>query len=70
MGSPPFDVYNQVVLKDIGAAIAAERTRQGLRTIDLGIDPHVIEDLEAGRPGITTTQHETVATALQIDPLA
>ncbi len=58
------------VLKDIGTAIATERIRQGLRTSDLGIDPHIVEAIEAGRPGITTTQLETVATALQLDPLA
>jgi hypothetical protein len=63
-------VYNKEVLKDIGAAIAAERTRQGLRTSDLGIDARIVEDIEAGRPGITTTQLETVATTLQLDPSA
>jgi hypothetical protein len=70
VGCPTIAVYNKEVLTAIGAAIAAERTRQGLRTSDLGIDPHIVEDIEAGRPGITTTQLETVATALQLDPLA
>jgi hypothetical protein len=37
------------VLKDIGTAIATERIRQGLRTNDLGIDPHIVEAIEAGR---------------------
>jgi hypothetical protein len=63
-------VYNQSVLKDIGFAIAAERARQGLRTGDLGIDARVVETIEAGRPGITTTQLETIAAALQLDPTA
>ncbi|MGN6105979.1 MAG: ImmA/IrrE family metallo-endopeptidase [Kofleriaceae bacterium] len=58
------------MLKDIGAAVAAERIRRGLRTDDLGIDARIVEDLEAGRPGITTTQLETVAATLQIDPIA
>jgi Zn-dependent peptidase ImmA (M78 family) len=58
------------VLKDIGAAIASERSRQGLQTNDLGIDSRVVEDIEAGRRGITTTQLEAVATTLQLDPIA
>jgi hypothetical protein len=70
VGRATLGVYNSDVLKDIGSAIAAERTRQGLRTNELGIDPHVIEDIEAGRPGITTTQLETVATTLQLDAIA
>jgi hypothetical protein len=63
-------VYNKEVLKNIGTAIAAERRRQGLRTSELGIDSQIVEDIEAGRPGITTTQLETVAAALQLDPVA
>jgi uncharacterized protein DUF955 len=58
------------VLKTIGTAVAAERARQRLGTRDLGIDARIVEDLEAGRPGITTTQLETVATKLQLDPQA
>jgi hypothetical protein len=70
VGSPTIGVYNKEVLEAIGTVIATERTRQGLRTSDLGIDPHIVADIEAGRPGITTTQLETVATALQLDPIA
>jgi hypothetical protein len=58
------------VLKAIGTVVAAERARQRLGTRDLGIDARIVEDLEAGRPGITTTQLETVATKLQLDPQA
>jgi hypothetical protein len=54
----------------IGAVIAAERIRQGLRVSDLGVDPEVIEAIEAGRPGLTTTQLESIASALQLDPVA
>jgi Zn-dependent peptidase ImmA (M78 family) len=63
-------VYTQSVLKEIGAAVAAERARQRLATRDLGIDPRIVDDLEAGRPGITTTQLETIATKLQVDLVA
>jgi len=58
------------VLKEIGAAIAAERARQGLREGDLEVDSSVVEAIEAGRPGITTTQLERIANALQIDAIA
>jgi Zn-dependent peptidase ImmA (M78 family) len=58
------------MLKVIGAAIAAERARQGLRIGDLGVEPHVVEAIEAGKPGITTTQLEIIANALQLDPVA
>ena len=57
-------------LTEIGAAIAAERARQGLRVGDLGVDASVVEAIEAGRPGLTTTQLERIADALQVDPIA
>jgi len=63
-------MYNQCMFKAIGAAIATERARQGLRVGDLGVDPQVVEVIEAGNPGITTTQLEAIADALQLDPLA
>ena len=50
--------------------IAAERTRQGLRIGDLAVDASVVEAIEAGRPGITTTQLEAIANALQVDAIA
>lgn len=58
------------MLKEIGATIAMERARQGLRTGDLGVDAAVVEAIEAGRPGLTTTQLERIASALQIDALS
>jgi hypothetical protein len=69
VGSWTIGVYNQEVLGDVGTTIAAERTCQGLRTRDPGIDSRIIEAIEAGRPGITTTQLATVATTRQFDPL-
>lgn len=63
-------MYNVNVFNEIGAAIATERARQGLRVGDLGVDPHVVEAIEAGNPGLTTTQLEKIASALQIDPIA
>ncbi len=62
--------YKGIVFKEIGAAIAAERARQGLRVSDLGVDASVVEAIEAGSPGITTTQLERIANALQVDALA
>ena len=61
---------NKYMFKEIGAAIATERTRQGLRVGDLGVDPHVVEAIEGGKPGITTLQLEKIASALQLDPNA
>lgn len=61
-------MYNKSMFHEIGAAIATERTRQGLRVGDLGVDPRVVEAIEAGRSGITTTQLEKIAIALQLDP--
>src|SRR5262249_44486464 len=58
------------MLVEIGAAIASERTRQGLRIGDLGVDAAVVEAIEAGNPGITTTELHRIATALQLDPVA
>jgi hypothetical protein len=58
------------MFKEIGAAIVAERARQGLRVGDLGVDSQVVEAIEAGQPGITTTQLEKIAIALQLDPIA
>lgn len=58
------------MFKEIGTAIATERTRQGLRVGDLGVDPHVVEAIEGGKPGITTMQLEKIASALQLDPKA
>ncbi|HWO27033.1 MAG TPA: XRE family transcriptional regulator [Kofleriaceae bacterium] len=58
------------MLKEIGVAIAAERNRQGLRVGDLGVEASVVEAIEAGRPGLTTTQLERIADALQVDPIA
>ena len=58
------------MFKEIGAAIATERTRQGLQVSDLGVDPAIVEAIEGGRPGITTTQLATIARALQLDPKA
>jgi Zn-dependent peptidase ImmA (M78 family) len=58
------------VIREIGAAIAAERTRQGLGIGDLGVDPSVVEAIEAGTPGITTTELARIATALQLDLVA
>jgi Zn-dependent peptidase ImmA (M78 family) len=63
-------VYNKNMFKELGAAIATERTRQGLRVGDLGVDSQVVEGIEAGKPGITTTQLEKIASALQIDAMA
>lgn len=63
-------MYNNSMFEAIGAAIAAERTRQGLRVGDLGVNPEVVEAIEAGRPGLTTTQLESIAKALQLDPTA
>jgi hypothetical protein len=60
-------MYNNNMFKEIGAAIATERTRQGLRVGDLGVDPRIVETIEAGEPGITTTQLEQIAEALQLD---
>jgi hypothetical protein len=62
--------YNCIVLKEIGDAIAAERTRQGLGAGDLGVAISVVEAIEAGKPGITTTQLEKIASALQLDASA
>lgn len=62
--------YKDCVFKEIGAAIAAERARQGLRVGELGVDASVVEAIEAGRPGITTTQLERIANALQVDAIA
>jgi IrrE N-terminal-like domain len=67
---PGIGVYNNRMFRAIGAVIAAERARQGLQVGDLGVDPHVVEAIEAGKPGITTTQLEKIANALQIDPFA
>src|SRR5262245_17084897 len=58
------------MFKAIGTAIAAERARQGLRIGDLGVDPGVVEAIEAGEEGIRTMQLEKIANALQIDPIA
>lgn len=58
------------MFQQIGAAIASERTRQGLRSSELGVAAEVVEALEAGKPGITTTQLEAIAHALQVDEIA
>ncbi len=71
IGAPPPGWYNKdIVFKEIGAAVAAERTRQGLRGGDLGVESSVVEAIEAGRPGLTTTQLERIANALQLDAIA
>lgn len=57
----------RVSLERIGAAIAAERARQGLAAGELGIDPAIVAATEAGRSGITTTQLAAVASRLQLD---
>ena len=61
-------MFSIQMFKEIGTAIAAERARQGLRVGDLGVDPQVIEAIEAGRPGLTTMQLEKIASVLQVDP--
>jgi hypothetical protein len=58
------------MFKEIGAIVAAERLRQARRVEDLGVDPRIVEALESGRGGITTTQFEKIAAALQLDPKA
>lgn len=58
------------MLAKIGALVAAERSRQGLHSGDLGVDAAVVEALERGQEGITTIQLETVADSLQLDPFA
>lgn len=58
------------MLAKIGAAVAAERRRQGLEQDDLGVDAKVVAALEQGLPGITTVQFRTLAEALQVDAVA
>jgi Zn-dependent peptidase ImmA (M78 family) len=58
------------MFQQIGAAIASERTRQGLRPNELGVAAEVVEALETGKPGVTTTQLEAIAHALQVDEVA
>jgi Zn-dependent peptidase ImmA (M78 family)/DNA-binding Xre family transcriptional regulator len=58
------------MFKEIGAVVAAERIRQKRRVADLGVDAHTVENLETGNPGITTSQLDKIAAALQLDPFA
>ncbi|MFY9343266.1 MAG: XRE family transcriptional regulator [Planctomycetota bacterium] len=58
------------MMSKVGAAVAAERSRQGLRVEDLGVDASVVQHLEAGMPDVTVAALETIARALQVDHVA
>jgi Zn-dependent peptidase ImmA (M78 family) len=55
----------------IGEVVARVRVRRGLATAELAArierDVDIIERLEAGQPGVTTTQLDAIAAALGID---
>jgi Zn-dependent peptidase ImmA (M78 family) len=62
------------VLAEIGAVVARVRTRRGISLADLArrieADVALLERLEAGQFGVTTTQLDDVAEALGLDPRA
>jgi transcriptional regulator with XRE-family HTH domain len=62
------------VLVEIGAVVAGVRARRGVSLADLArrieADVATLERLEAGQPGVTTTQLDDLAEALSLDPRA
>lgn len=62
------------MLAEIGVVVARVRARQGLSLADLAgrveADVTTLERLEAGEPGVTTTQLDDIAEALGLDPRA
>jgi Zn-dependent peptidase ImmA (M78 family) len=60
------------MLAEIGEVVGRVRHRQGISLAELAgrieVDPAIIEALEAGRPGITTTQLDGIADVLALDP--
>ena len=62
------------MLAEIGAVVARVRARRGVSLGDLARriegEVAILERLEAGQPGITTTQLDDVAEALALDPRA
>jgi transcriptional regulator with XRE-family HTH domain len=62
------------MLAEIGALVGRIRTRRRLSLSELaakiGIDVAIVERLEGGRPGVTTTQLDAIARALDLDPQA
>ncbi|MCX5743170.1 MAG: helix-turn-helix domain-containing protein [Proteobacteria bacterium] len=60
------------MLAEIGAVVARVRTRRGLSLTDLAKhiqgEETILARLEAGEPGVTTTQLDDLAQALDLDP--